>query len=115
VKDSKNMSTSPDKPAEHAYIWEFRVSESWIREFEECYGPNGDWAALFRKSQGFLKTELVRDKTDPTRYLTIDYWQSKDAYSEFRSAFQGEYDELDKQCESLTVQEIKVGEFTSVR
>jgi len=103
-----------NRQTDYIYVWEFIVSESSVPEFEERYGPNGDWASLFRKSDGYLKTELIRDKTDPMRYLTIDHWQSEKSYSEFRSAFKIKYDELDRQCEALTTQETEIGIFTQV-
>ena len=53
-------------------IWEFIVSKSLVLEFEKCYGPNGRWADLFGNSAGNLKTELIRDQSNPLRYLTVE-------------------------------------------
>ncbi len=108
------MSEKSNSQADYIYVWAFIVSESSALEFEECYGPDGDWARLFRKSTGYLKTELFRDKTDPLRYLTIDHWQSEKDYSKFLATFKAEYGELDRRYEALTAQETKIGTFTKV-
>ncbi len=110
----EGMSEKSTIQSGYSYVWEFDVAESSAPEFEKCYGPKGDWAMLFRKSDGYLSTELLRDKTNPLRYLTIDHWQSEKHHSEFLSTFKAEYDELDRQCEELTVQETMIGTFTKV-
>lgn len=107
---TEKLNSQPD----YIYVWEFIVSESAVLKFEECYGPTGDWTKLFRKSTGYLKTELIRDKTDPLRYFTIDHWRSEKDYSQFLATFKAEYDELDRRCEVLTVQEVEIGTFTKV-
>ena len=108
------MSDKSKSQPDYVYVWAFIVSKSSVSEFEKCYGPNGDWANLFRKSTGYLKTQLFRDKTQPLRYLTIDHWQSEKEYSEFQSTFEAEYEELDRRYEALTTQETRIGTFTSV-
>lgn len=95
-------------------IWEFIVKDGSNSEFEKCYAADGAWAALFQRGSGYLKTDLIKDQTDPQRYLTIDYWQTREDYSEFRSNFDAAYETLDKYCEHMTVQETKIGEFTKI-
>ena len=101
--------------SDYIYIWDFIVSKSSVLKFEESYGPNGGWANLFRKHTGYLKTELIRDQTNPLRYMTIDHWQSEKDYTEFLATFKVEYDQLDRRYEALTVQETRIGTFTTVR
>ena len=108
------MSNSANSRLEYIYVWDFVVSKSSVLEFEKCYGPNGEWAKLFRRNAGYLKTELIKDKTDPQRYLTIDYWQSEKHYADFLAKYKFEYDELDRKFEALTVQETKIGVFSTV-
>jgi hypothetical protein len=38
-------------------------------------------------------------------YVTIDEWESREAYEEFREKRAAEYAEIDKECESLTAGE----------
>jgi len=95
-------------------IWEFHVKPDSIPTFEKIYGPDGDWAQLFRRSPEFLGTELLRDLNHSGRYLTNDCWTSREALHQFKQDHRADYDALDRQCESMTDQEISLGEFESV-
>jgi heme-degrading monooxygenase HmoA len=92
-------------------IWEFRVTRGAERRFEEAYGPTGDWVRLFQKAPGFLRTELCRDTTDLRRYVTVDYWESRDAYRAFRVRWRSQFDALDERCRALTDHEACLGAF----
>ena len=80
-------------------------------EFIEKYGPEGIWARLFRQSEGYLRTELVRDVVAAGRFLTLDYWQSEEKFNEFRKQYLAGYERLDKELQSLTEQETRLGAF----
>jgi heme-degrading monooxygenase HmoA len=97
--------------AEHVIVWEFRVAAGKEAEFIEKYGANGTWARFFREGQGYIRTELVRDVADPTRFLTLDYWQSEEEFKDFRERNQAEYERLDQQFEGLTKTETRLGAF----
>jgi heme-degrading monooxygenase HmoA len=97
--------------AEFVVIWEFRVKSGKRREFQRVYGPNGDWARLFRSGKGYVRTELIGDLKTPRRYLTIDYWSSRAAYLRFKKENRAEYQRIDEKCASLTEGEALVGEF----
>lgn len=93
------------------YIWEYVVKAEKKSDFERIYGPDGEWVQLFNKGVGYLGTELHRDLSINHRYLTIDYWTSKKARDEFREQFAREFAKLDKYCESLTEEELFLGDF----
>lgn len=93
------------------YIWEFIVKDSEQKAFEKAYGPEGDWVMLFRKSQGYLGTELHQDQSNPLRYLTLDYWRSKEDRDTFRLQFAHEFQQLDARCEKYAVQEKFLGDY----
>ena len=93
-------------------IWEYRVRADHLAEFEAGYGADGDWAELFRRASGYLRTELFRDHDDLTRFLTIDYWESRGSYESFRSRFNADYEALDSRFEDLTTSENLVGCFS---
>ena len=95
-------------------LWEFHVKPESIVAFEEIYGPHGDWAQLFSKSPDYLGTELIRDRKQHGRYLTLDHWTSREASQRFKQEHQAAYAELDNQCERLTEREMFLGEFESV-
>src|SRR5690349_11821599 len=105
--------TTRSKTRRHpfAVVWEFRVSGRQQRAFEKTYGPDGAWAQLFRKGEGYIRTELLRDRETPGRYLTIDHWVSKSAFVKFKKQKRAEYEVLDRKCEALTQKEKILGEF----
>lgn len=82
--------------------------------FTEMYGPNGPWAQLFRTASGFLGTQLLRDLEGARRYVTIDRWESRDAYVAFRNASVAAYEALDREGARLTDLESLVGDFATV-
>lgn len=96
-----------------AYIWEYLVKAENKSEFEQVYGPDGEWVQLFKQDTGYLGAELHRDTSNTQRYLTVDYWVSKKARDNFREKFAEQFKKLDKQCESLTEQENFLGDFVS--
>ncbi len=65
-------------PRESTYIvvWEFQVKEECQAEFIAAYGPDGDWARLFRRSPEFLGVELVGSVGNSARFFTLDHWSS---------------------------------------
>jgi len=95
-----------------AIVWVFRVRPERIPEFLSAYAPGGDWELLFRRGEGFHSTELLRDERDETRFLTIDRWESREARERFLLRFREEYQGLDRRCESFTLEEKAVGDFS---
>ena len=57
-------------------VWQFEIAEEKVPAFEAAYGPEGAWAKLFRTSPDYQGTELLRDASNPSSYLTIDRWAS---------------------------------------
>ncbi|MCH8906766.1 MAG: antibiotic biosynthesis monooxygenase [Candidatus Heimdallarchaeota archaeon] len=60
----------------YVYIWEYFALAEYKNKFEEAYNTDGGWVELFRQGAGYLRTYLLQDKTNHTRYVTIDYWES---------------------------------------
>ena len=98
----------------YVYIWEFHVLPGCEPEFERHYGPSGSWVRLFRTARGYLETVLLRDLTQPQRYLTIDRWESEAVYRAFRQASAADFAALDSLCEALTVSERELGQFVGI-
>jgi len=92
-------------------LWEFLVRAEHVEEFERAYGPDGDWVALFRRAAGYLGSWLLRDRSNPLRFITIDRWESAGAHRAFHSAFSREYAQLDARCAHLTAREVALGSF----
>jgi heme-degrading monooxygenase HmoA len=95
----------------YVIVWEFRVRPGREAEFKEKYGPEGLWTRFFRGSADYLRTELVRDVAVEGRFLTLDYWQTEEAFHEFKKQNLAEYERLDKEFEGLTEQETRLGAF----
>jgi heme-degrading monooxygenase HmoA len=86
-------------------VWVYDVRPESAAVFERVYGPDGDWAHLFRTARGYLGTELFRSLSTPGRYLTIDDWAARPAYEIFRTRSAAAYQELDARCDDLTLTE----------
>lgn len=92
-------------------LWQFRTSPEQAARFRTVYGPGGPWASLFGNEPGFLGTELLESATDPTTFLTLDRWASREAWEAFRARWSEEYGALDRECEDLTISELEIGSF----
>lgn len=95
-------------------IWEYLVKAQYVTEFEKFYSPDGEWAKLFRTSQGYLGTELLFDSKQLRRYITIDRWVSSEEHETFLIRWQKEYQTLDSECEAFMEQESMLGRWKSV-
>jgi heme-degrading monooxygenase HmoA len=97
----------------HVIVWEFTIRQEHREAFERAYGPDGDWAVLFRTAPGYLGTDLLRDNATPGRYLTIDRWDAAESFTTFKRNSGAAYKEMDRKFEGLTTHEIKIGVFDS--
>lgn len=89
----------------YLYVWQFEVAPDDVAEFERIYGADGPWVELFRRAPGYRSTCLIASDEQPSRYVTLDQWESRAHYDTFRRDFAEEFERLDQQCESLTVRE----------
>ena len=83
-------------------LWEFEVKSGSEELFEQAYGPEGEWVRLFRRDARYRGTRLLRDVARERVYVTMDMWDSLDAYEEFREKYAAEYAEIDKTYEEMT-------------
>ena len=98
----------------YVIIWKYQVRTDRTIEFEQIYHSNGVWVELFRKGNGYINTDLLRDKIPPQKYITIDQWHSAEDYEAFHTEYKKEYETLDAQCKGLTEQESLLGKWESV-
>ena len=92
-------------------LWEFDVKQGCKERFGSVYGPDGDWAQLFRRDPAYLRTLLLRDLFRELTYLTCDFWENREVYKAFLLANSNAYHALDKTCEGLTLAERKIGAY----
>ena len=101
------------KPS-YMYAWEYEVRPDKLPEFLAAYGPKGSWVELFQGSPGYIQTELHRDRGNPNRYLTLDYWESVEAWDDFRRSHSREFEALDGRCEAFVLRESEIGRFVRI-
>ena len=77
--------------------------------FEKAYGQEGSWVQLFRLDPRYRGTRLLRDVARERMYVTMDMWESREAYEEFREGYADRYAAIDVTCEPLTVKELCLG------
>jgi heme-degrading monooxygenase HmoA len=92
-------------------LWMFEAKAGAEEDFARVYGTEGDWARLFRRSPGYVTTELIRDVAVARRFVTIDRWESREAFERFKAAAQPEYEALDARSKQLTRDERLIGHF----
>jgi heme-degrading monooxygenase HmoA len=95
----------------HVIVWRFRANPERRADFVAAYGPDGDWARLFRRGEGYIGTELLADRADPNTFLCIDRWRSEADFAAFKQLHGDAYRALDQRCEALTVEEIPLGSY----
>jgi heme-degrading monooxygenase HmoA len=93
-------------------LWEFEVKPGCEEKFEKVYGADGAWAKLFLQDSLYRGTRLVSDVERERVYLTLDFWETREAYEKFKKENAAEYARIDRECKGMTVSERKVGEYT---
>lgn len=95
-------------------VWEFAVKPEMESAFEAAYGPEGDWVRFFRKGKGYRTTKILQDISGNGTYLTLDFWDSRAAYEQFKKEHVQEYGLIDAACESLTERETLIGQYEGI-
>jgi hypothetical protein len=72
------------------------------------------WVQRFRRDPAYIRTNLLADRDNPTRLLTIDFWLSREAWESFREQFDTEFEALDKASPQFTVEEVPLGDFEAL-
>jgi heme-degrading monooxygenase HmoA len=96
------------------YVWAYRVLSDDVEEFCNLYGVDGEWVKLFRRARGYVSTELYRDRKETGRFLTIDRWDSAEAYRQFRGEYAEQFKALDEKGGQFTQEETPLGELGPV-
>jgi len=92
----------------------FRYEARDREAFERVYGPEGEWAAFFRRGRGYIGSELLRDLEEPERYLVIDRWETAELYNAFLAEHEDEYLRRSEETRLYYVQELRFGTFENV-
>jgi heme-degrading monooxygenase HmoA len=92
-------------------LWEYEVKPGCEETFQSAYGLQGDWVRLFQRDPDFLETRLLQDLSRPRFYFTLDYWDSKTSFDEFKAANPAAYAAIDRATEHLTLSERRLTTF----
>jgi heme-degrading monooxygenase HmoA len=92
------------------------ICECWVKEDAEqrfvlAFGPGGVWSSLFSSAPGFRGTALLRDESNPRRYLVIDLWESAIQREQHLDEHSGAYAELDATLAKLVERKTEFGVF----
>ncbi|HJW96737.1 MAG TPA: antibiotic biosynthesis monooxygenase [archaeon] len=74
-------------------IWEFHVKEGCERQFEAMNRRN--WPNFFMSSPHYRSTDIAKNLENSRIYLTVDKWDSREDFEEFKKAHRSEYDTID--------------------
>jgi hypothetical protein len=100
-----------DRDGAVGYVWVYEVAAADAAAFRRAYGPDGAWVAFFRRSHGYLGTDLLEEGGDPARFITIDYFDARRARERLVEERRDEYDAIDRRWEAVTGSERFLGEF----
>ncbi|MEE8118513.1 MAG: antibiotic biosynthesis monooxygenase family protein [Gammaproteobacteria bacterium] len=106
------------QPGHYCIFWTYLVKPDQVDAFIRYYGNDGEWAKLFRRQPSYLGTNLYRSQDEPDRFLTVDTWETENAFEEFKSIHWDDYQAMDDVCDDFTREETKLGQGdipTSVR
>jgi heme-degrading monooxygenase HmoA len=110
---SANVRDAGDGTTLFVTLWEFEVKSGCEELFEQAYGPEGRWVELFARDARYRGTRLLRDLGRERVYVTVDKWESREAYEAFREKYAADYARLDAKCDNLTVREESIGHCVS--
>lgn len=99
----------------YMYIWFYKINPSYVEEFEKEYGANGKWIKLFQNSPHYQETILLKNSDQPHSYRTIDIWDNYEAYINFKTENEKEFNEIDNYCEQFTLKEQFEGNFEKIK
>ncbi len=79
--------------------------------FGDSMAPKAPGCGCSGKRPDTWITHLYQDRNDGDRYVTIDRWESEEAFKDFRASFAEEFERLDRDGEHLTLEETPLGEL----
>jgi hypothetical protein len=86
-------------------VWRFEVRREHEGDFVSANGPDGEWARLFSRAEGYLGTTLEPVAGAPRCYRTTDHWRSAADFAAFLERFGEAYRALDARYEPWTARE----------
>jgi heme-degrading monooxygenase HmoA len=97
-----------------AIMWQFDVRPGREADFEQFYGVEGEWTAVNRQTRSYLGTSFLRDQSQTTRYIVIEYWSEMLVYEQHRSYRSGSLASLEERRAALIQSVEPLGVYTAL-
>jgi hypothetical protein len=97
-----------------ALVWECAVKPGCEADFERLHGADGEWTALSRRSRSYLGSSFLRDMSQPSRYLVIEYWSEMVVYERHNADFRDEIEKIEQARNGLIEQSGPPGLFSAL-
>src|SRR5262245_28599436 len=97
-----------------AIMWQFDVKPGCEKEFEQFHGADGEWTRMNRQTRSYLGSSVLRDQTEPARYVVVEYWSEMVVYEQYRSYRSDAIARLEQLRSALVASVQPLGVFTAV-
>jgi quinol monooxygenase YgiN len=97
-----------------AILWQFDVRKGREKEFERFYGADGEWTLVNRHSRSYLGSSFLRDQTQSSRYMLIEYWSEMLVYEEHKTFHNEQRQDLETHRAEFVERVEPMGVFTAL-
>jgi quinol monooxygenase YgiN len=97
-----------------AIVWQFGVKDGRQTEFEELLGTDGEWNVLNRQTRSFLGSSFLRDQSNASRYMVVEYWSEMLVYEQHRVYRSDAIASLEQRRDELVDSVEPLGVFTAL-
>ena len=97
-----------------AVVWQFQVKPGEQQLFEKFYGADCEWTKLGRRSRSFLGSSFLRDQSNDTQYLLIEYWSEMVVYERHRHSFVRDMRTLEERRDQFCESIVPLGMYTAL-
>jgi heme-degrading monooxygenase HmoA len=97
-----------------AIVWQFNVKNGREAEFEQLYGADGEWTTMNRHTRSYLGSSFLRDQSQASRYLVIEYWSEMLVAEQHKAYRPGALAEFEARRTELVESTEPMGVFTAL-
>lgn len=97
-----------------AIVWQFNVKSGRETEFEQLYGADGEWTTMNRHTRSYLGSSFLRDQSESSRYLVIEYWSEMLVAEQHKVYHPGALAEFEARRTELVERTEPLGVFTAL-
>jgi len=97
-----------------AIMWQFTVKDRREDEFEQFFGADGEWNVANRLTRSFLGSSFLRDQSNGSRYIVIEYWSEMLVYEQHRTYRSDSLVKIEERRDLLVAAVEPLGVFTAL-